>query len=122
MATIRYLVTDVEPAVAFYVEALGFEAVQQFPPAMAILKRGDLTLWTAGPPSSAARPMPDGRAPAPGGWNRMVLEVEDIEASIAALEARGVPFRNQIVTGPGARQILCEDPSGNPIELFQPAG
>ena len=89
MATIRYLVTDVEAAVAFYVEALGFEVVQQFPPAMAILKRGDLTLWTAGPPSSAARPMPDGRAPQPGGWNRMVREVEDIDASVAALEARG---------------------------------
>jgi len=122
MATIRYLVTDVEAAVAFYVEALGFEVVQQFPPAMAILRRGDLTLWTAGPPSSAARPMPDGQSPAPGGWNRMVLEVAEIEAAVAYLSGLGVSFRNQIVVGPGGRQILCEDPSGNPIELFQPAG
>ena len=122
MATIRYLVTDIEAAVAFYVEALGFEVVQQFPPAMAILRRGDLTLWTAGPPSSAARPMPDGQSPAPGGWNRMVLEVAEIEAAVAYLSGLGVSFRNQIVVGPGGRQILCEDPSGNPIELFQPAG
>jgi catechol 2,3-dioxygenase-like lactoylglutathione lyase family enzyme len=122
MATIRYLVTNVEAAVDFYTGVLGFEVAQQFAPAMAILKRGDLTLWTAGPPSSAARPMPDGRRPQPGGWNRMVLEVDDIEAMVAELTARGAPFRNQIVSGPGGRQILCEDPSGNPIELFQPAG
>ena len=122
MATIRYLVSDVEAATAFYVEALGFELVQKFHPAMAILKRGDLTLWTAGPPSSAARPMPDGRSPEPGGWNRLVLEVDDIEASVADLKGRGVRFRNEIVTGPGGRQILCDDPSGNAIERFQAAG
>jgi len=121
MATVRYLVNDVDAAVAFYVEGLAFQLAQQFGPAMAIVKRGDLTLWLAGPQASATRPMPDGRRPQPGGWNRFVIEVDDIEASIAALKAQGVAFRNEIVVGPGGRQILCDDPSGNAVELFQPA-
>ncbi len=121
MAQVRYLVHDVEAAVAFYRDDLGFEVVQHFGPAMAILRRGDLTLWTAGPAASAARPMPDGRQPEPGGWNRFVLEVDDLEAAIVGLEAKGARFRNTIVSGPGGRQILVEDPSGNVIELFQPA-
>jgi catechol 2,3-dioxygenase-like lactoylglutathione lyase family enzyme len=121
MASVRYFVRDVGEAVAFYTRQLGFELKQQFGPAMAITRRGDLTLWLAGPGASATRPMPDGRKPEPGGWNRFVIEVEDLEALVGALRAQGVPFRNEIVTGPGGRQILCEDPSGNVVELFQRA-
>ncbi|HSY86810.1 MAG TPA: VOC family protein [Verrucomicrobiae bacterium] len=121
MASVRYLVRNVDEAVAFYTRRLGFELKQQFGPAMAITRRGDLTLWLAGPGASAARPMPDGRKPEPGGWNRFVLEVENLESLVTELRAQGVPFRNEIVTGPGGRQILCEDPSGNVVELFQPA-
>ena len=120
MAAVRYLVTDVSGAIAFYRDTLGFELKQQFGPAMAILARGDLTLWLAGPAASAAKPMPDGRKPEPGGWNRFVLEVEDLAGLVETLQARGVSFRNQILDGPGGRQILCEDPSGNAIELFEP--
>ncbi|MCI4339679.1 MAG: VOC family protein [Thermoplasmata archaeon] len=121
VASIRYLVRDVDEAVAFYTGSLDFRLEQQFGPAMAILSRGDLTLWVAGPAASASRPMPDGRTPLPGGWNRFVLEVEDLERLHETLRAKGVRFRNEIVRGPGGRQILCEDPSGNPIELFQAA-
>ncbi|HMG50322.1 MAG TPA: VOC family protein [Inquilinus sp.] len=120
MSSVRYLVHDVDQAVAFYTECLGFELQQQFGPAMAILVRGDLTLWVAGPAASASRPMPDGRQPEPGGWNRFVLQVEDIATLVADLRQRDVRFRNEIVIGPGGRQILCEDPSGNVVELFQP--
>lgn len=118
MATVRYLVKDVDQAVAFYTECLGFALVQQFGPAMAILRRNDLTLWLAGPLASAAKPMLDGRVPEPGGWNRFVLEVSDLDALVATLRERGVVFRNEILAGPGGRQILCEDPSGNVVELF----
>jgi catechol 2,3-dioxygenase-like lactoylglutathione lyase family enzyme len=121
MATVRYLVGDVERAEAFYVEQLGFVVEQEMLPAFARIRRDDLTLWLAGPKSSAARPMPDGRQPEPGGWNRFVLEVEDIDAEVARLREAGVRFRNDIVTGPGGKQIVIEDPSGNPVELFQPA-
>ena len=121
MTAVRYLVRDVDQAVAFYTKHLGFTLVQQFGPNMAIVTRDDLTLWLAGPGASAARPMPDGRKPEPGGWNRFVLEVEDLGALAAKLKQQGVAFRNDIVTGPGGLQILCEDPSGNVIELFQPA-
>ena len=119
MATVRYLVDDVHAAVAFYRDVLGFEVKQHFGPNMAILTKGDLTLWTAGPGASAARAMPDGRVPQPGGWNRFVLEVDDLDAAIADLTLRGAKFRNDIVSGPGGRQILVEDPCGNVIELFQ---
>jgi catechol 2,3-dioxygenase-like lactoylglutathione lyase family enzyme len=119
MASIRYLVNDVDEAVAFYTGHLGFELSQQFGPAMAILKHGDLTLWLAGPQASAARPMPDGRKPQPGGWNRFVLPVDDLATLVVKLRGQGVAFRNDIVKGPGGQQILCEDPSGNVVELFQ---
>jgi catechol 2,3-dioxygenase-like lactoylglutathione lyase family enzyme len=121
MASVRYMVSDVDAAVAFYTTHLGFEVREQFGPAIAILARGDLTLWLAGPPSSAARPMPDGSQPVPGGWNRIVIEVPDIVGEVDRMRASGVRFRNDIVTGPGGKQILIEDPSGNPIELFQPS-
>jgi len=120
MATVRYLVTDVDRSVAFYVGLLGFEVVEQMGAAFARVRRDDLTLWLAGPQSSAARPMPDGRQPEPGGWNRFVIEVEDLAERVAALTAAGVRFRNTIVTGPGGKQVLAEDPDGNPIELFEP--
>jgi len=120
MASVRYLVRDVDQAVAFYLR-LGFSLRQQFGPAMAIMARDDLTLWLAGPRASAARPMPDGRMPEPGGWNRFVLSVTDLAAVVSALREQGVPFRYDIVEGPGGRQTLCEDPSGNVVELFEPA-
>jgi predicted enzyme related to lactoylglutathione lyase len=121
MAGIRYIVHDVDRAIAFYRDHLGFAVKQQFGPAMAILERDGLTLWLAGPQASAAKPMPDGRRPEPGGWNRFVLQVEDLPALVGRLRERGVAFRNDIVQGPGGRQILCEDPSGNAVELFEPA-
>lgn len=121
MAEVRYLVDDVDLSVAFYTTHLGFALVEQYGPAMAILSRGDLTLWLAGPPASARKPMPDGTRPAPGGWARFVLRVPDIAATIAAMKAAGVPFRNDILAGPGGRQCLVLDPSGNLVELFQPA-
>lgn len=121
MASVRYFVTDVDRAVGFYTESYDFKLQQQFGPNMAILKRDDLTLWLAGPNASASRPMPDGRRPEPGGWNRFVIEVADLPATVATLKAQGARFRNDIVTGPGGQQILAEDPFGNVVELFQPA-
>jgi catechol 2,3-dioxygenase-like lactoylglutathione lyase family enzyme len=120
MSAVRYLVSDVNQAIAFYRDALGFDVKQQFGPAMAILARGDLTLWLAGPAASASKPMPDGRKPEPGGWNRFVLEVTDLAGLVATLRQRGAKFRNEILEGPGGKQILCEDPSGNVVELFEP--
>src|SRR5262245_33656278 len=120
MASVRYLVHDVDQAIAFYAR-LGFTLRQQFGPAMAIMERDDLTLWLAGPAASAARPMPDGRTPEPGGWNRFVLQVAGLADQVARLRADGVTFRNDIIDGPGGRQILCEDPSGNVVELFEPS-
>jgi catechol 2,3-dioxygenase-like lactoylglutathione lyase family enzyme len=119
MATVRYLVGDVARSVAFYVSRLGFEIEQEMLPAFARVRSGDLTLWLAGPASSAARPMPDGRVPEPGGWNRLVIEVDDLAATVERLRADGATFRNEIVKGPGGQQILLEDPDGNPIELFE---
>ena len=119
-AAVRYLVADVDRAVAFYVEHLGFTPVEQMGAAFAQVRRGDLTLWLSGPTSSAARPMPDGRQPVAGGWNRFVLEVDDLATRVEAMRDAGVTFRNAIVTGPGGKQILVEDPSGNPVELFEP--
>jgi catechol 2,3-dioxygenase-like lactoylglutathione lyase family enzyme len=120
MATVRYIVRDVEQSVAFYSD-LGFKVEERHGPAMAIMSKDDLTLWLAGPVSSAARPMPDGRKPEPGGWNRIVFVINDLKALVEKLKSQNVKFRNDIVTGPGGLQILCEDPSGNVIELFQPA-
>jgi catechol 2,3-dioxygenase-like lactoylglutathione lyase family enzyme len=122
MTVFRYIVKDVEASVAFYTQRLGFTLKQQFGPNMAILLRDDLTLWVAGPGASASRPMPDGRRPEPGGWNRFVIEVTDLETLVGEMRQHGVAFRNEIVAGPGGKQILCEDPSGNVIELFEAAG
>jgi catechol 2,3-dioxygenase-like lactoylglutathione lyase family enzyme len=121
MAAIRYLVNDVDHAIAFYMQYLGFKLERQMGPAFANVSRDDLTLWLSGPQSSAARPMPDGRRPEPGGWNRLVLNVKDLPARVAELKQKDVRFRNEIVVGPGGKQILVEDPDGNPVELFEPA-
>lgn len=121
MAQVRYIVNDVGQAVDFYVGRLGFGLKQQFGPAMAIVNKADLDLWLAGPPASASRPMPDGSRPVPGGWNRIVVVVENLEDLVTGLKAEGIAFRNHIVEGPGGRQILCTDPSGNVVELFEPA-
>ena len=117
---VRYMVDDVETAVAFYTTHLSFTVISKTFPAFSDVARGDLRLLLSGPSSSAGRSMPDGRRPVPGGWNRIHLIVEDLPAEVARLRAAGVSFRNDIVTGPGGSQILLEDPSGNPIELFQP--
>jgi catechol 2,3-dioxygenase-like lactoylglutathione lyase family enzyme len=117
---VRYMVDDVEAAVAFYTTHLGFALISKTLPAFADVVRGDLRLLLSGPTSSAGRPMPDGRRPAPGGWNRIHLIVDDLEAEVKRLRGAGLRFRNDIVTGPGGSQILLEDPSGNLIELFRP--
>jgi catechol 2,3-dioxygenase-like lactoylglutathione lyase family enzyme len=121
MAVVRYLVDDVDAAVAFYTGHLGFTLEQQMGPAFALVSRDDLTLWLSGPQSSAARPMPDGSRPEPGGWNRLVLEVDDLESEVERLQQAGLGFRNEIVMGPGGKQILLEDSAGNPVELFEPS-
>ena len=115
------MVHDVDEAVAFYTEHFGFSVLSNAAPAFADVVRGPLRLLLSGPTSSAGRPMPDGRRPEPGGWNRIHLIVDDIAAEVERLRAAGLTFRNDIVTGPGGSQILVDDPSGNPIELFQPA-
>ncbi len=120
--SIRYMVDDVPAAVAFYTTHLGFAPGAVTSPAFADVHRGNLRLLLSGPASSAGRPMPDGRVPAAGGWNRIHLIVSDIEGEVARLRAAGLPFRNDIVRGPGGAQVLIDDPAGNPIELFQPAG
>jgi len=122
IVNVRYMVDDVAAAVDFYTTNLGFTLNTAAMPAFADITRGNLRLLLAGPQSSAGRPMPDGRRPEPGGWNRIHFIVDDITAEVARLRAAGVRFRNDVVTGPGGRQILLDDPSGNPIELFQPAG
>jgi catechol 2,3-dioxygenase-like lactoylglutathione lyase family enzyme len=121
MAVVRYLVDDVDAAVAFYTDNLGFTLQQQMGPAFAIVSRDYLSLWLSGPQSSAARAMPDGQRPEPGGWNRLVVEVDDLETRVEELKQIGLHFRNEVVTGPGGKQILLEDPAGNVVELFQPA-
>ncbi len=122
MVNVRYMVDDVETSIEFYVKHLGFEVRTSFAPAFADVTRGNLRLLLSGPASSAGRPMPDGTTPRPGGWNRIHLIVADIAAEVARLRDAGASFRNDIVTGPGGSQILLEDPSGNVVELFQPAG
>ena len=119
MATVRYIVNDVSESCQFYAEFFEFEVEAQYGEAMAILHKDDLTLWLAGPTSSAAQPMPDGTKPVPGGWNRFAFEIEDIKATVATLKGKGMKFRNEIVRQGGRAQILCEDPSGNVIELMQ---
>lgn len=117
---VRYMVDDVDAAIAFYTTHLGFGLLTRMAPAFADVSRGDLRLLLSGPTSSAGRPMPDGRQPGSGGWNRIQLVVDDIGAEVDRLRAAGVTFRNEIVRGPGGAQVLIDDPSGNPIELFQP--
>lgn len=121
MVNVRYMVDDVERSLDFYTTHLGFTVRMSAAPAFADVTRGHLRLLLSGPASSAGRPMPDGEKPGPGGWNRIHLLVDDIEAEVGRLRAEGLPFRNDIVVGPGGSQILLEDPSGNVVELFQPA-
>jgi len=120
MVNVRYMVDDVDTAIEFYTEHLGFEVRTSAVPAFADVTRGNLRLLLSGPTSSAGRPMADGTRPSPGGWNRIHLIVDDIEGEAARLRAAGVRFRNDIIKGPGGSQVLIEDPSGNPIELFRP--
>ncbi len=119
--SVRYMVDDVDEALAFYKDFLGFEVLSNAAPAFADVHRGNLRLLLSGPTSSAGRPMPDGAKPGPGGWNRIHLIVDDVAAEVARLRDAGARFRNDIVEGPGGKQILLEDPSGNVVELFQPA-
>ena len=119
---VRYMVDDVDESLAFYTNVLGFELLTSAAPAFADVKRGNLRLLLAGPASSAGRPMPDGTKPEPGGWNRIHFIVDDLDAEVARLRATGASFRNDVVVGPGGKQILLQDPSGNIVELFQPAG
>ncbi len=121
MVRVRYIVNDVEEAIKFYVSNLGFEIEKDFSPNMAIIKLGDLTLWLAGHKASATKPMSDGSIPRPGGWSRFVLAFDDLGSIVSKLKSDGVNFKNDMVEGPGGKQTLCEDPSGNVIELFQPA-
>ena len=119
---VRYMVSDVQESVDWYVGNLGFSVQLNAAPAFASVERGPLRLLLSGRGASAGRPMPDGRQPEPGGWNRFQYIVDDIAAEVERLRGEGVTFRNDIVTGPGGSQILAEDPSGNVVELFQPAG
>ncbi len=122
LVNVRYMVDDVQAAIDFYCDLFGFAVRSSAAPAFADVVRGNLRLLLSGSASSAGRPMPDGRVPEPGGWNRIHFVVDDIDAEVARLRAAGVRFRNDVVAGPGGRQNLIEDPAGNPIELFQPAG
>jgi glyoxylase I family protein len=122
MASVRYLVTDVDRAVAFYTQHLGFTLEEQAGSAFAQVTRGDLTLWLSGPSSSGARPLPDGRRQEPGGSNRFVIVVDNLQSMVAEMRQAGLRFRTDIVTGPGGTQIQLEDPDGNPVELFEPGG
>ena len=121
MVSVRYMVDDVDEAVTFYTKILDFEILNNFAPAFADVARGNLRLLLSGPTSSAGRPMPDGVKPGPGGWNRIHLIVDDIEAEVARLWDAGARFRNHIIEGPGGKQALLQDPSGHVVELFQPA-
>ena len=122
MAVVRYLVIDVDVAAGFYIDVLGFELVERWGPAFAMVRRGDLTLWLSGPGSSASRMLADGSKPTPGGWNRLVLETDNLELLVEKLTSSGAEFRSAVVSGPGGKQILVNDPSGNAIELFEPSG
>ena len=122
LVNVRYMVDAVEAAIDFYTRHLGFTVRRSAAPAFADVVRRQLRLLLSGPKSSAGRPMPDGEQPVAGGWNRIHLIVEDIASEVERLRDAGVPFRNDIVSGPGGQQILIQDPSGNVVELFQPAG
>jgi len=120
---VRYMVNELDPAVEFYTKHLGFQVKQQNKPYFAMLSRGGFQLVLSTPfgPGGAAKPMPDGRKPEPGGWNRIIISVDDLPAEVARLRKAQLHFRNDIVSGPGGSEILLDDPSGNPVELFQPA-
>lgn len=120
-ASVRYIVDDVAAAVTFYEQLLGFTVLHNMAPAIANVAKGHLRLLLSGPTSSGARALPDGRQPTPGGWNRIHLIVDDIHSEVSRLTAAGVAFRSEVITGPGGAQAVLDDPSGNPIELFQPA-
>ncbi len=122
LVSVRYMVSDVAKSIAFYTSHLGFTVESDFAPAFGSVRRGNLRLLLAGPQSSAGRPMSDGAVPGPGGWNRIHLIVPDIAAEIARLKSEGCEFRNDMISGPGGSQVLLLDPSGNVVELFQPAG
>ena len=121
IVNVRYMVSDVEESIDFYTTMLGFELLTSAAPAFADVKRGNLRLLLAGPKSSAGRPMPDGATPGPGGWNRIHFIVDDLATEVGRLRDAGANFRNDVVEGPGGKQILLQDPSGNMVELFQPA-
>ena len=122
MVSVRYVVNDVEAAIGFYTSLLGFEVKMHPAPGFAALERGGLRLLLNAPGAGGTgQAMPDGRVPEPGGWNRFQVEVDDLSATVERLRAAGARFRNEIVAGNGGRQILVEDPSGNPVELFEPA-
>ena len=118
---VRYQVGNVERSIAFYTKTLGFQLDHQHLPAFGQVSIGDLRLILSGPGASGSRPMPDGRAQGPGGWNRLVLRVKNLPKCVAELESQGLHFRNEMETGPGGKQIQIEDPDGNPLELFEPA-
>ena len=120
---VRYMVKEIEPAIEFYTKFLGFQLKQQNKPYFAMVSNGNLELILSTPfgPGGAAKPMPDGRKPEPGGWNRIIINVDDLQAEVARLQKAHLHFRNDVVSGPGGSEILLEDPSGNPIELFQPS-
>ena len=118
---VRYMVDDVDESIAFYTKVLGFELLTSASPAFADVRRGNLRLLLSGPKSSAGRPMADGAKPGPGGWNRIHLIVDDVDTEVGRLRDAGASFRNDVVQGPGGKQVLLQDPSGNVIELFQPA-
>jgi catechol 2,3-dioxygenase-like lactoylglutathione lyase family enzyme len=122
MVSVRYMVDDVQASIDFYTKHLGFEERFSAAPAFADVARGHLRLLLSGPASSAGRPMSDGTKPGPGGWNRIHFVVDDLDAEVARLREAGLEFRNDVVVGPGGSQILLLDPSGNVVELFQPAG
>jgi len=121
IVNVRYMVSDVEQSIAFYTDLLGFEVLSSAAPAFADVQRGNLRLLLSGPASSAGRAMPDGETPGPGGWNRIHFIVDDLEAEVDRLRSKGATFRNDIIRGPGGKQILLLDPSGNVVELFEPA-
>jgi catechol 2,3-dioxygenase-like lactoylglutathione lyase family enzyme len=121
IVNVRYMVDDVDESINFYTELLGFEVLTSAAPAFADVKRGNLRVLLSGPTSSAGRPMPDGEKPGPGGWNRIHFIVDDIEDEVGRLRKAGATFRNDVISGPGGKQILLQDPSGNVVELFQPA-